>query len=147
MAFYSLLEEQLFCALTLVDSGAYLVKCSTESLQICVYVQELDTVQRMLGVKAPGEVDTASPDSAEMFAAAVQEQPLLLDSECVGEALGELERLFPATTNVKHMLLRDPAYLLRVQRGQRRIGVHPDSFPDASYIDVQTPRHKQYPQW
>ena len=77
----------------------------------------------------------------------LQEQPLLLDSECVGEALGELERLLPSTTNVRHMLLRDPAYLLRVQRGQRRIGVHPDSFPDSSYLDVQTPRQKQFPRW
>lgn len=110
-------------------------------------MQELAKVHGMLHVKARGEVDAAAPDSAERFAASVQEQPLLLDSERVGEALEELERLFPATTNVKHMLLRDPAYLLRVQRGQSRIGVHPDSFPDSSYIDVQTPRHKQYPGW
>lgn len=116
-------------------------------LTVLPSVQELAAVRRMLGVKEPGKVDSAAPDSAERFAAAVQEQPLLLDSECVEEALAELERLFPANTNVRHMLLRDPAYLLRVQRGQRRIGAHPDSFPDSSYIDVQTPPHKQYPRW
>jgi hypothetical protein len=97
--------------------------------------QELTKVQGMLDVKEPGEVDIAALNSAERFAAAVQAQPLLLDSECVGEALAELERLFPASTNVKHMLLRDPAYMLRVQRGQNRIGVHPDSIPDSSYVD------------
>lgn len=87
-------------------------------------MQELAKVQAMLDVKKSGQVDAAAPDSEERFAAAVQDQPLLLDSECVAEALAELERLFPATTNVRHMLLRDPTYLLRVQRGKNRIGVH-----------------------
>jgi hypothetical protein len=83
-------------------------------------------VRRMLDVKEPGEVDSGDPGSSESFAAAVQAQPLLLDSECVEETLKELELLF-ARKNVANMLLRDPSYMLRVQRGQKRIGVHPDA--------------------
>jgi hypothetical protein len=102
-------------------------------------MQEVERVSELLGVVQPtaGAFRNGDPEAEKLatrFAAAAQAQPLLLDAECVAEALRELRRLMPAGTDVCGMLLRDPAYLLRVQRGQKRIGVHPDSFPDASYL-------------
>eukprot|EP00892_Ulva_mutabilis_P000923 jgi/Ulvmu1/10831/UM007_0005.1 len=99
--------------------------------------QEIAKVEALLDVKPAGQVAEGHAQSAESFAAAVLAQPLLLDSEGVSEALEELLRLMPAGTNVQAMLMRDPDYILRVQRGQKRIGLNPDAFPDASYIDVQ----------
>lgn len=106
-------------------------------------MQELEKVERLLGVMPPGELPEGDVRSAETFAAAIAAQPLLLDSEGVAEALGELARLMPAGTDVHAMLMRDPDHILRVQRGQKRIGLNPDSFPDASYIDVQVPNQER----
>lgn len=97
-------------------------------------------MESLLGVMPPGELPDGHAQSAESFADAIVAQPLLLDSEGVSEALEELRRLMPAGTNVQAMLMRDPDSILRVQRGQRRIGLNPDAFPDASYIDVQVPK-------
>lgn len=90
-------------------------------------------------MQPPGALPEGHVQSAESLAAAIAAQPLLLDSEGVSEALKELERLMPPGTNVQAMLMRDPDHILRVQRGQKRIGLNPDSFPDASYIDVSVP--------
>ena len=50
----------------------------------------------------------------------------LLDAELVMEALTELTRLMP-NSDPKRTLLRDPSVVLRVERGPKRLGPHPDS--------------------
>lgn len=50
----------------------------------------------------------------------------LLDAELVQEALNELIRLMPKS-DPKRTLLRDPSVVLRVERGPKRLGPHPDS--------------------
>ena len=50
----------------------------------------------------------------------------LLDAELVQEALNELTRLMP-NSDPKRTLLRDPSVVLRVERGPKRLGPHPDS--------------------
>lgn len=49
--------------------------------------------------------------------------------ECVEEVLLDMRRLLPAGTDVAAMLVADPSWLLRVQKGQRWLGEHPDSDP------------------
>lgn len=48
-----------------------------------------------------------------------------LDSEAVGEVLEEMRRLMP-NQDPAVMLLRDPSWLLRVERGAKRLGQSPD---------------------
>jgi hypothetical protein len=55
----------------------------------------------------------------------VEAQPKFLDLEHVQEVLQELGRLMPGT-DVAALLLRDPSWLTRVERGQKRLGQHPD---------------------
>lgn len=50
----------------------------------------------------------------------------LLDAELVQEALTELTRLMP-NSDPRKILLRDPSVVLRVERGPKRLGPHPDS--------------------
>eukprot|EP00877_Chromochloris_zofingiensis_P011719 jgi/Chrzof1/6800/Cz19g10070.t1 len=59
----------------------------------------------------------------------VEATPLLLSVECVEEVLLDMRRLLPAGTDVAAMLVADPSWLLRVQKGQRWLGEHPDSDP------------------
>ena len=49
----------------------------------------------------------------------------MLDSEAVGEVLAELRRLMPGQ-DPADLLLRDPSWLLRVERGSKRLGQSPD---------------------
>ncbi|KAL3145878.1 hypothetical protein ABBQ38_015248 [Trebouxia sp. C0009 RCD-2024] len=56
----------------------------------------------------------------------VEDYPSLLDAELVEEALHELTRLMP-NSDPKRTLLRDPSVVLRVERGPKRLGPHPDS--------------------
>ncbi|KAL4420714.1 hypothetical protein ABPG75_010370 [Micractinium tetrahymenae] len=58
--------------------------------------------------------------------ALVMQQPRFLDAELVDEVLAELRRLMPALDPVA-TLLRDPAWLLRVERGRKRLGDDPDT--------------------
>jgi hypothetical protein len=132
---------------------------------ISASLQELAEVEAMLGIRSSDSHNSATPDttgshippgalqaptpasrpplrSRAHFHRIVERQPLFLDSEGVKEALAELKRLMPKNTDAREMLLRDPSYLLRVQRGQRRIGVNPDSSPDSSYLDIRVPRAK-----
>ncbi|PRW21043.1 ATP-dependent zinc metalloprotease FTSH mitochondrial [Chlorella sorokiniana] len=60
------------------------------------------------------------------LAALVQRQPRFLDAECVGEVLEELRRLMPGK-DAAQMLLADPSWLLRVERGRKRLGDDPDT--------------------
>jgi hypothetical protein len=48
-----------------------------------------------------------------------------LDVEGVQEVLAELQRLMPQH-DPRQVLLADPTWLLRVERGQKRLGSHPD---------------------
>eukprot|EP01025_Chloroclados_australasicus_P047425 TRINITY_DN5306_c0_g1_i2.p2 TRINITY_DN5306_c0_g1~~TRINITY_DN5306_c0_g1_i2.p2 ORF type:complete len:243 (-),score=38.61 TRINITY_DN5306_c0_g1_i2:360-1088(-) len=56
----------------------------------------------------------------------IEQEPRFLDSEGVEEALIELKRLLGEKTDVRRVLRKDPSYLLRVQRGQKRLGENPD---------------------
>lgn len=58
--------------------------------------------------------------------ALVVKQPRFLDAELVDEVLAELRRLMPAVDPVA-TLLNDPSWLLRVERGRRRLGDDPDT--------------------
>lgn len=51
---------------------------------------------------------------------------LFLETECVEEVLENLGRLVPGRP-ARDLLLDDPTWLLRAQRGQRWLGEHPDS--------------------
>lgn len=57
----------------------------------------------------------------------VETQPLFLVTECVQEVLAEIQRLIPGQQNAAALLVSDPDWLLRVQRGQKWLGLHPDS--------------------
>jgi hypothetical protein len=48
-----------------------------------------------------------------------------LDVEGVAEVLAEMERLMPGA-DAKAALARDPGWLMRVERGVKRLGPHPD---------------------
>lgn len=48
-----------------------------------------------------------------------------LDVEGVSEVLEEMARLMPKA-DPKAVLLRDPSWLMRVERGVKRLGPHPD---------------------
>ena len=50
----------------------------------------------------------------------------LLDAELVQEVLDELHRLMPKS-DPKQILLRDPSYISKVERGTKRLGPHPDT--------------------
>jgi hypothetical protein len=50
----------------------------------------------------------------------------LLDSEAVSEVLMELRRLM-ANQDPVRLLLSDPSWMLRVERGPKRLGVSPDT--------------------
>lgn len=56
---------------------------------------------------------------------AIEENPRLLDAEAVDEVLEELRRLMPQHNPVQ-LLLQDPSWLLRVERGAKRLGQSPD---------------------
>jgi hypothetical protein len=56
----------------------------------------------------------------------IEAQPLFLVTECVQQVLGEVQRLMPGR-NAAALLASDPEWLLRVQRGQQWLGLHPDS--------------------
>ncbi|KAK9917180.1 hypothetical protein WJX75_001602 [Coccomyxa subellipsoidea] len=49
------------------------------------------------------------------------QEPRFLDVEGVSEVLEEMERLMPKA-NPKTVLLRDPSWLMRVERGVKRLG-------------------------
>ena len=48
-----------------------------------------------------------------------------IDAEAVEEVLQEMSRLMPKQ-DPRMVLLRDPSWLLRVERGTKRLGPHPD---------------------
>lgn len=52
----------------------------------------------------------------------------LLDAELVQETLDELSRLMPKS-DPKQTLLRNPSWVTKVERGPKRLGPHPDSWP------------------
>jgi len=56
-----------------------------------------------------------------------------VDAEAVQEVLEEMGRLMPGK-DAKMVLLQDPGWLLRVERGTKRLGPHPDDIcmPSAS---------------
>lgn len=82
---------------------------------IAVDTQDIAAVRELLDVDA-GEL-------AELVA----RQPLLLDREHVEEVLAELARLMRLRPDAAAAnLRRDPGVMLRVERGQRRLGVNPD---------------------
>lgn len=56
----------------------------------------------------------------------VEQQPLFLDTERVSEVLVEMKRLLGGS-DARQLLLSDPGWLTRVERGQKRLGQHPDS--------------------
>ncbi|WIA20357.1 hypothetical protein OEZ85_006188 [Tetradesmus obliquus] len=58
----------------------------------------------------------------------VEAQPLLLVTPCVEEVLADIRRLLPGR-DAEQLLAADPDWVLRVQRGQRWLGQHPDSDP------------------
>ena len=60
-----------------------------------------------------------------------------VDAEAVEEVLEEMGRLMP-NQDPKMVLLRDPSWLLRVERGTKRLGPHPDDIcmPPASPIPL-----------
>lgn len=51
--------------------------------------------------------------------------PRLFDTDLVAEVLDELARLMP-THDPRQVLLSDPSWVLKVERGPRRLGQHPD---------------------
>ncbi|KIZ03573.1 hypothetical protein MNEG_4388 [Monoraphidium neglectum] len=55
----------------------------------------------------------------------VGETWLFLEPDCVEDVLGTLGRLIPGRP-ARELLLDDPTWLLRAQRGQRWLGEHPD---------------------
>jgi hypothetical protein len=57
----------------------------------------------------------------------VERSPAFLDVEHVQEVLDEMRRLMGPTADVRKLLLGDPSWLTRVERGQKRLGQHPDS--------------------
>lgn len=66
-----------------------------------------------------------TPPTSTTTCRLVEAQPKFLDLEHVQEVLQELGRLMPGT-DVAALLLRDPSWLTRVERGQKRLGQHPD---------------------
>ena len=48
-----------------------------------------------------------------------------MDAEAVAEVLEEMGRLMPGK-DPSMVLVRDPSWLLRVERGTKRLGPHPD---------------------
>ena len=56
----------------------------------------------------------------------VEQEPCFLDHAHVSEVLAEMARLLPGL-DVRRTLLADPGWLMRVERGPRRLGEHPDS--------------------
>ena len=48
-----------------------------------------------------------------------------MDAEAVEEVLEEMSRLMPKQ-DPKMVLIRDPSWLLKVERGTKRLGPHPD---------------------
>lgn len=69
---------------------------------------------------------TAAVVSCMSVCRLVEVQPLFLVTECVEQVLGEIQRLMP-NANAAALLVSDPDWLLRVQRGQQWLGLHPDS--------------------
>lgn len=57
---------------------------------------------------------------------------LFLESECVAEVVDTLRHLIPLRSP-RQLLLDDPSWLLRAQRGQRWLGEHPDSTQESMY--------------
>ena len=53
--------------------------------------------------------------------------PRMLDAEAVADVLAELERLFgKGPEHARRLLVGTPSWLLRVERGPKRMGPHPD---------------------
>jgi hypothetical protein len=67
----------------------------------------------------------------------VEAQPLFLVIECVEQVLVEIQRLMPGR-DAAALLVQDPDWLLRVQRGQQWLGLHPDS-QQGELVDWQPP--------
>eukprot|EP01023_Acetabularia_acetabulum_P061815 TRINITY_DN751_c0_g2_i1.p1 TRINITY_DN751_c0_g2~~TRINITY_DN751_c0_g2_i1.p1 ORF type:complete len:235 (-),score=28.48 TRINITY_DN751_c0_g2_i1:364-1068(-) len=63
----------------------------------------------------------------EDISSLIEREPRFLDSEGVEEALRELNRLLGNQVNIRDMLFKDPSYLLKVERGQKRLGENPDA--------------------
>ena len=57
---------------------------------------------------------------------------LFLEPECVADVVDNLRHLVPVRTP-RDLLLEDPSWLLRAQRGQRWLGEHPDSTAESIY--------------
>lgn len=72
--------------------------------------------------RCPDSADRTNPCLGRRL---VESNPMFFDVEAVLEALEELDRLMPGT-DVRRMLVQDPSWLTRVERGQRRLGQHPD---------------------
>jgi len=62
----------------------------------------------------------------------ISETWLFLETECVEEVMGNLAHLIPSRP-VRELLLDDPSWLLRAQRGQRWLGEHPDTTMESMY--------------
>lgn len=75
----------------------------------------VERLPRLLGIP-PEEVDRL-----------VQQQPRFLEPDLVEEVLQELGRLFHGSTDPRKLLVNDPTWLLRAERGQRRLGDNPDA--------------------
>eukprot|EP00775_Hariotina_reticulata_P005263 gene5263-5498_t len=59
----------------------------------------------------------------------VEAQPLFLVTPCVEQVMQEISRLMPSCKDPAALLVSDPDMLLRLQRGQKYLGMHPDSDP------------------
>lgn len=57
---------------------------------------------------------------------------LYLEPECVADVVDNLGHLIPGKAP-RELLLDDPSWLLRAQRGQRWLGEHPDSTMESIY--------------
>ncbi|KAL4857589.1 hypothetical protein ACK3TF_002438 [Chlorella vulgaris] len=75
---------------------------------------DLERLAALLGEAAATDLDRL-----------LQEHPRFLDAELVSEVLEELRRLMPDSDPVQ-TLLADPTWMLRLERGQKRLGDDPD---------------------
>lgn len=82
-------------------------------------------------------ITTTTTTSTATIHRLVEAQPLFLVPECVQQVLDELRRLMPQA-NAAQLLSQDPDWLLRLQRGQQWLGLHPDS-QMGELVDWQPP--------
>ena len=72
--------------------------------------------------KLAEELDLDQPAAQRL----VMDQPRFLDLDGVRAVLADLRHLMPKQ-DPRRLLLSDPSWLLRVQRGQKHLGQHPDT--------------------